>query len=113
MANMVKRMNRDEKIALLKQWEEAAKGAHAYMEKVSCLLEVEPESPLRETLFALSTFAWTQVAEKIGCSTEWLELWVIEHEFGKSPMRAGLKGEPMRTITTIDGLADLILADCG
>lgn len=42
---------------------------------------------------------------------DWLEWWWHECQLGAKPMQAGLPGEPLRTIATIDDLVRLILDD--
>ena len=51
------------------------------------------------------------LSELTGASLEWLEPWWLEHAFGARPMQAGLHGEPLRTLGTIEELVQLIADD--
>lgn len=50
----------------------------------------------------------TDVAAMLGIGDEWLEAWWLEQSFGEHPMKAGLKGEPLRIITTLSELLALV-----
>ena len=55
--------------------------------------------------------ATRQVAEMTDTPIDWLEAWWMEHHFGERPMRAGLVGEELRDIVTLEELVELI-CDC-
>ncbi|WP_374335058.1 hypothetical protein [Methyloversatilis sp.] len=104
-------MTRDEKLQTLREWETRLKGFAEAMAEFIDLTQAGPESRLLESIYAMANLATVQAAALVGCSMDWLEAWALEHEFGKRPMRAGIKGEPLREIRTIEELEALIFED--
>lgn len=70
-----------------------------------------PESPAINAIYSVMGLATRQAADLVGCSADWLNAWWLEHRFGERPMMAGLPGQPLREIKTIEELAALILDD--
>lgn len=70
-----------------------------------------PESSLMKAINALQELATKQAAELVGVSQDWLDAWWLECNFGDKPLQAGLVGEELRTITTLEELMKLILDD--
>ena len=83
----------------------------AQMDALSGLIGINPESPLQSAVYGLMGEHTRRVADLIGCPDEWLEAWWLDHKFGDDPMHAGLVGEPMREITTLEQLLALICDD--
>ena len=104
-------MTREQNLAMLKTWQERMQACeHATTQLVS-LTGAAPESPLIDAIYSVMGLATRQAADLIGCSDQWLSAWWLEHQFGLSPMRAGLEGEPLRTICTLDDLLKMICDD--
>lgn len=95
----------------LRQWQDAMQAAELQMDALSELTGINPEAPLFETIYNLMGLATRQAADLTGASLEWLEPWWLEHDFGARPMQAGLHGEPLRTLSTIEELVQLIADD--
>lgn len=95
----------------LETWQTHMQACAARMHELRALVGSEPESPLLEAVSGLKSGYTAAVSVVTGIDSEWLEVWWLEHAFGAKPMRAGLQGEALRTITTLDALVDLILAD--
>jgi hypothetical protein len=95
----------------LTRWQRAMQTAEDVMESHRKLLLTAPESPFCEAIHGLMDDYTKLAAESVGCDPEWLTAWWLEHGFGAKPMRAGLRGEPLREIKTIEQLTELILAD--
>lgn len=73
-------------------------------------LSMQPESDLCSSVWAV-VGGWIEAlgaAYFIDSSLEW---WWLECRLGRRPMQAGLAGEELRTIATIDDLVQLILDD--
>lgn len=95
----------------LRQWQSAMQAAEQRLDALSELTGINPEAPLFESLYGLMGLATRQAADLTGASLEWLEPWWLEHDFGARPMQAGLHGEPLRTLSTIEELVQLIADD--
>jgi hypothetical protein len=95
----------------LRQWQSAMQAAEQRLDELSELTGINPEAPLFESLYGLMGLATRQAADLTGASLEWLEPWWLEHAFGARPMQAGLHGEPLRTLGTIEELVQLIADD--
>ena len=95
----------------LRQWQSAMQAAEQRLDALSELTGINPEAPLFETIYNLMGLATRQVADLTGASLEWLESWWLEHAFGARPMQAGLVGEELRDMATLEELVALI-CDC-
>lgn len=100
-----------ESLALLRQWHERMQDYEAAMDALQRLTGYAPESPLPAAISAVAGLLTTTVADRIGCSDEWLMVWWTECNLGERPLRAGPVGEELREITTIEELHALIVAD--
>lgn len=105
-------MKREEVVRRLHEWQDAMRDMEGALDGLRTLTGCEPESPLVSGVLALQGLATRQTAELIGTAPEWLETWWLEHNFGERPLRAGLVGEPLRTISTLEELVALIVEDC-
>lgn len=94
----------------VREWHEALIGLFEIRERLDDVLNINPESPLNTAIYELigsynRALGWPHSIEG------WLEWWWIECRMGESPMRAGLPGEDMRLISTVDDLVKLIIDD--
>ncbi len=101
----------DQKLSMLKTWQERMQACEAATDALINLTMAAPESPLIHSIYSVMGLATRQTADLIGCADEWLTAWWLEHKFGELPMMAGLPGQPLREIKTIEELAALILDD--
>jgi len=104
-------MNRAQMLALLTEWQERMQACDRALAELSAVVGSSPEGPLQSAVSALMGMLTAQVAQRCGFGGEWLEAWWIEHQFGARPMQAGLVGEPMRDLRTLDDLLALIVDD--
>ena len=100
------------RLTRLQAWQDCM---HELEQQTDTLIELTgstPEaSPLLCAIQALQGLATRQVAEMTDTPIDWLEAWWMEHHFGERPMRAGLVGEELRDIVTLEELVELI-CDC-
>lgn len=104
-------MTREQKLAMLKTWQERMQACEAATDDLIRLTMAAPESPLIDAIYSVMGLATRQAADLVGCVDEWLTAWWLEHSFGERPMKAGLVGEPQRELKTLDDLAALIFDD--
>ena len=100
-------MTSDHALSLAETWEAAMVELDAQMDSLTTLVGVAPESPLPAAIYRLQGAYTRAVSDLLGISSEWLEAWWLEHNYGERPMQAGLKGEPLRNITTLAELLAL------
>lgn len=93
------------------RWQTAMVELDAQMDSLTSLVGVAPESPLPAAIYKLQGAYTRAVSAMLGISDEWLEVWWLEHNYGDRPMKAGLKGEPLRNITTLAELLALVRDD--
>jgi len=104
-------MTRDQKLQALREWEERMKTCDDALADLILLTSAAPESKIVTATHGVMRVATVNTAALIGCSPDWLESWWLEDSFGETPMKAGLVGEPLRDIRTIEELAALIFDD--
>jgi hypothetical protein len=104
-------VTRDRKLAILKAWQERMQACEAATDDLIRLTMAAPESPLINSVYSVMGLATRQASDLVGCTDEWLSAWWLEHKFGERPMQAGLTGEPLRDISTLDELVALICDD--
>lgn len=104
-------MNRETILAHLDEWQDAMRTCDAHMGALADLLDASPESKLFTAVAGMQGLLTRQVAELCCITLDWLEAWWIEHDFGATAMHAGLKDEPLREISTLEELVDLICDD--
>lgn len=102
-------MTPDDALGLAETWEAAMVELDAQMDSLMSLVGVAPESPLPAAIYKLQRAYTRAVSDLLGISDEWLEVWWLEYNHGERPMKAGLKGEPLRNITTLAELLALVL----
>lgn len=98
-------------LGILQPWQTAMREAEAQVDALQALMGINPEAPLFAACYALMGLATRQAAQLSGVALEWLEAWHLESNFGDKPLRAGLADEPLRSITTLSALVDLIIDD--
>jgi len=103
--------NREQVRQLLRDWHARMAEMEKQVGTLMALLQAAPESALVSSVYAVAGMATEATAARIGCCQEWLDAWWLEHNFGEHDMKAGLRNERLRTIETIDDLADLIFDD--
>ncbi len=104
-------MNRPDALNLLNRWQERMQDAENNMGQLTAIVGSSPESPLQSAVYAVMGDYTRQVADRIGCSDEWLQSWWLDQNFGEHPLRAGIFGEPLREISTLEDLVALIVDD--
>lgn len=104
-------MTREQKLAILTTWQERMRACEDATTQLVSLTGAAPESPLIDAIYRVMGLATRQAADLTGCADEYLTAWWLEHQFGERPMQAGLVGEPLRNIRTIEELAALIIDD--
>lgn len=104
-------MTREQKLAILTTWQERMRACEDATTQLVSLTGAAPESPLIDAIYSVMGLATRQASDLIGCGDEWLSAWWLEHQFGLSPMRAGLEGKTLHTISTLDDLFALICDD--
>ena len=104
-------MTPDEALSLADAWEAAMIELDAQMDSLTSLVGVAPESPLPASIYRLQGAYTRAVSAMLGISDEWLMTWWLEYNHGERPMKAGLKGEPLRNITTLAELLALVRDD--
>lgn len=104
-------MNRDKKLQILREWEERMKACDDALADLILLTGAAPESKMVTSTHGVMGLATSYAAALVECSPDWLESWWLDRSFGETPMKAGLAGEPLRDIRTIEELAALIFDD--
>lgn len=101
-------MTPDEALSQVDTWQSVMIELDAQMDSLTSLVGVAPESPLPAAIYRLQGAYTRAVSDLLGISSEWLEVWWMEHDYGERPMKAGLKGDPLRNITTLAELLALV-----
>lgn len=104
-------MTNDEALSLAETWEAAMIDLDAQVDSLTSLVGVAPESPLPAAIYKMQGDYTRVVSDLLGISDEWLMTWWLEYNHGDRPMKAGLKGEPLRNITTLADLLALVRDD--
>ena len=101
-------MNREEVTKLLKDWQIAMVELRKQMQALADLTWGDYGGPLFKAADTVAVQMTKLVAERIGAEAEWLESWWTKDDFGAKPMRASVGDGPMRTIGSIEELADFL-----
>lgn len=104
-------MIRDEILRILTAWQDAMREVDAQYDALHALTGLTPESPPWKAVGDMQNLLTEQTAELCSIGKEWLEAWWLECDFGANPMKAWLKGQPLREIKTLEELVDLICDD--
>lgn len=100
------------RLATLQAWQECMQEIEQQTDALIELTGSTPEaSPLLCAIHALQGLATRQAAELTDTTADWLEAWWMEHRFGERPLRAGLVGDALRDIATLEELVALICDD--
>ena len=105
-------MTREKMNSLLRDWQAAMGAAEQQMQALSRVTGLVPESRLCRAICNLQRAYTLTLAALIGgdITAEILEAWWTEHNFGARTMRAGLAGEDLRELDTVDDLAAFLSA---
>ena len=110
-------MTPTEKLAALQAWEAHVKAIQAVYEADRLACGALIESPRWEAVYGLLDAYMALIADQIrpdhlGADqvTEWLDWWAFECDFGATPKQAGLAGQEMREIRTLEDLLWIIEA---
>lgn len=95
----------------IRAFHERVRAARDVLRKLDDVLDIAPESPLYEAVWALIGGYMGALGAAYGHIDGWLEWWWSECDLGANPHDAGLPGEPMRTIETLDDLVGIVLDD--
>ena len=95
-------------LAALHDWQDAMREAEAQLDALLALTMAAPEGPLPAAIHAVMGMATRLAARLSGVPADVLEAWWLEHDFGARPMRAGLIGQPMQELATIDEVWQLL-----
>ena len=95
----------------LSAWQAAMREVDKQMHALDKVTGCHPESLLSEAIGDMQALLTRQAAELCSIGDDWLMAWWLEHDFGTTPMKAGLVGEELREIRTLEGLVALICDD--
>ena len=104
-------MNYEKLEADIHRWHDEVARADALIDQLSAIFGDTPDSYLTETIWSLIGAYKAALVSAYGPVDEWLDWWWHECNLGARPKQAGLPGEPMRTIATINDLFQLITDD--
>ena len=95
----------------LSAWQAAMREVDKQYDALYALMGIAPESPLWKAVGDMQNLLTDQAADLCSISADWLMAWWLEHDFGETPMKAGLVGEELREIKTLEELVALICDD--
>ena len=104
-------MNEDVIRQELNCWNAAMQECDKQLNALSEIVGSLCEKPLGDAIYGVMDAYTRQVADSIGWDYSALQDWCVSHEYGKKPMKIGLSGERLRTISSIDDLVDFIIDD--
>ena len=104
-------MIKPEILRRLTAWQDAMREVDKQYDALHALTGLTPESPMWEAVGDLQNLLTEKTAELCAIGTDWLMAWWLEHDFGETPMYAGLHGEELREIRTLEELVELICDD--
>lgn len=106
-----------EKLAALRAWEAHVKAISAVYEADRLACGADIDSPRWVAVYNLLDAYAALIADQIrpdhlGADqvTEWLDWWALECDFGATPKQAGIAGQEMREIRTLEDLLWIIEA---
>lgn len=92
----------------IRDFDKHARAVESLIEGFKVVADPAPESMLCDTVFGLLTAYRKTIEDQHGIDG-WLDWWAYECCLGRRPQKAGLRGEPDRTIATIDDLIALVI----
>lgn len=102
-------MTHDEMVKLLTEWRDALVASDTTCDDLLGPLMLSPESPLKQTIWALQGHYTRAVAARCGDQWDWLDWFASENGMGAREHEACPgTGYPMRKVKTITDLAQLI-----
>lgn len=101
-------MNESELKTLLTAWHQVMLECDQRMDQLAEIVGSVIETPLGDAVYHLMGQYTELLADKIGWDADTLTAWWCENDFGNRPMRIGFRDESLRTIETIDQLAEFI-----
>ena len=104
-------MTKERILSILKSWHDAMTECDTRMDDLAALTGEVVESPLGDAVYHLMGEYTKAVADQIGWCEDTLSAWWTEHQFGGRPMKIGFSGESLRTIDSIEALAEFIVDD--
>lgn len=96
-------MTPEQKLAALTRWQEAMERSDVTIDPVVSLLQLQPESPVCDTVWRLQSALTAATADLVGDCGEWLNWYALENDMGRKGMEAGPAGQ-LREIRTIGDL---------
>lgn len=96
--------------AAILEFHQIVANTEAVMSSLDALLEQAPDSALKTAVWS-AVGAYSRALDEAYGIGGWLDWWWLECDLGARPMRAGLKGEQLRNISTPDDLVRLVLDD--
>lgn len=103
-------VDREAMAAAIRTWHDRLYALEEQLGALRDLLQMAPEAPLNEACWALAGGYIAEIDRRWGIG-DWLDCWWHECRLGESPGHAGLIGEPMREIKTIDDLIAIVTDD--
>lgn len=94
----------------MRLWHQRVRALKEELSALIDLLQMAPEAPLNEAAWGLVGGYIAALDARWGIGG-WLEWWWHECKLGDRPLEAGIVGEPMRTIRTIDDLIAIVTDD--
>lgn len=108
---MMAQLDRTGMLAALETWQATMRDVEAGYRELRRTLGSDPDAPLPAAISAMQSDYTASVAARCRVSADWLEAWWLECDLGERPLRAGIVGEPVRTITSLAELLALIIDD--
>jgi hypothetical protein len=100
-------MNNDEKLSLLKEWEETGKNLEKFYDNLNEIMGVSVESPLSDSIFTTYLKYTKTLSKLLNDENDFLEWYYFENRFGTNGLIAGNENET-RSIDSIENLLWII-----
>ena len=94
----------------VREFDEQARAVESLIDSMRAVFDLAPESRVCQVQWDLLG-AYIRALDAKHHIGGWLDWWWTECRLGESPMGAGLHGEPMREIATVDDLVRLVCDD--
>jgi hypothetical protein len=104
-------MSAAEILKTLTKWQEAILAVTTEFSVLEHMFGAAPEGPLPTAIHSLIGAYTHAVSDVLGWDYGTLEDWIYTHNFGERPMEIGFSGQPLRTMKTIEDLAQFIFED--
>ena len=100
-------LDRDQKLAILRRWQDAINRADTLFDPIRRDLGSDPESNLCQSVYGLQEVLTRTTADLLDDGGNWLEWYWLENDLGKKCLDAGKAGN-MRSIGNLEGLLEMI-----